>query len=153
MLNYWLACLRALCAHVLYVPTCLRAFASYVLSSFYVPYVSYFFLLPYVPSLFTCLTCLYFFTCLTFLRFICFLIFLRALRVLIFLCALRAFTFLYKMWNNIKATATNWNKQGRGRINQKQPKQAKATPGIIGELHLAKYPCEYFLVTPYCKRF
>ena len=37
-------------------------------------------------------------------------------------------------------------------MNQKLPKQVKTTPGNIGELLLTKYPCEYFLVTPYCKK-
>ena len=68
-----------------YVATCLRAFASYMFPSFYVPYVpssylhalrflhTFIFHVPYEPSfipyltclrLFTCLICLQFFTCL-----------------------------------------------------------------------------------------
>ena len=76
--------LRVSGAFVPYLPdvltcfTCLRAFASYVPSFFYVPcmpsfsYVPSFIYVPYVSPLVMCLTCLYFllfFTCLTCLHF------------------------------------------------------------------------------------
>ena len=37
--------------------------------------------------------------------------------------------------------------------NQRQQAGIRTTPVSIGELLLTKYPCEYFLVTLYCKSF
>ena len=63
-----LTCLRALRAHMPYVPSCLRAFTSYVSSFFCMPYVPSVFYVHYLPSLFTYFTCPHFFKCLHFLR-------------------------------------------------------------------------------------
>ena len=57
------------------------------------------------------------------------------------------------MCSNPELTAISQNKQEQGRINEKQPKQAKTAPDNIGELLLTKYLPEYFIVTPYYKRF
>ena len=95
-------------------PTCLtrlRAFASYLPSLFYVPYVSFFFYVPYVPSVFyvpyvpSLFYFLYmplffympyvpsFFTCLTCLQFLSAFTFLSVSN---FRRTLRAFTFFIK---------------------------------------------------------
>ena len=147
---------------------------------FHVPYEPSFITYLTCLRLFTCLICLQFFTCLrdfifniTYMSpfFLCltsfglmFLHFLLALRPFIYFCvlrtfslyfwrALRAFTWNYEIWNNSEPTAKSRNIQERGRLNGKQPTQAKTTSGSIGELPLSKYLLEYFLVTLFCKRF
>ena len=77
----YLTCLRALFAHVPYVPACLWYLRVFL---FYMPYVPSFFK---CPHFYTCLTRFYFFTYLVRLHF------LRALRAFIFLRVLHAFIF------------------------------------------------------------
>ena len=96
-----LTCLLALRAHLLCVPTCLRPFASYVPSFFYMRYVPTFFYMPYVPTVFYVPYVPSFFKCLA--RVFIFLFayvpsffyllsfFLLVLRALIFLPVFRAF--------------------------------------------------------------
>ena len=119
--------------------TCLACFCSLHASPAYVPFLrilrAFTFTCLTSPSIFRCLTCLHFFMCLACLQF------LGALR------DSRAFTFFYKMCNKLEYARTRQNKQ------KEQPKQDKTSLYSIGELLLAKYPCEYFFVTQFGRRF
>ena len=67
-------CLRALCAYVLYMLTCLMcryAFVHFHCTCphfFNAPYMTSFSYVPYLPSFFTCLACLFFLRAFIFLR-------------------------------------------------------------------------------------
>ena len=130
-------CLRALCALLVYMPSCLciiralifsRAwhailfYVLYIPSIFYVPHVSAFFYLFYLPSFFTWLHFFKFFEFLTCLM--CLLFFIKC------------------------GTIHNYPQQAGMSKKKEQPKK---TPGNIGVLFSTKYSCEYFFVLLYCE--
>ena len=106
----------------------------------------------FVPLSLTCLTfsMCHFCTCLHFFKFFRFLTCLKSLFLSHFKC-LKSVSFFKEIWNNPEPTATTRNKQERGRINKKLPKQAKATRDVIGELPLTFNI--HVNITPFCKRF